>query len=350
MGVKKSIIIGGLILFLTPISFNSAYGFKGSDVGTTYKLGKNVLLGTDEVQSERLVAAGANVEILGDVTGRLRAFGAHVVLAGNLQGEAIFGGADAELSGRFHKKVKGGAANLILSGTFEDSVEVAAAKITITPTARIKGDLIYRAAVLEQQKGSQIMGKVIPKRGIDKEWIQKGKKVLFWLWVLYWVLSIPALIILGALLNYFFPRQTNAIVAAVSESPWKNLGVGLVILVVVPVGVIIALITLVGIPVGIIVALLYGIALYVSRIYVAVWIGRKVLGYFKKSLASAFSWPLVAGTIITTLLIFIPIIGWLFRFFFALLGLGAMWLEMWKSIQLGKGKSRPETSVSAPST
>ena len=187
------------------------------------------------------------------------------------------------------------------------------------------------------------MGRVIPKRGIEKEWIQNVKKVLLWLWVLYWVLSIPALIILGALLNYLFPKQTNAIVAAISESPWKNLGVGLVFLVVVPVGVIIALITLVGIPAGIITGLLYGIAIYISRIYIAVWIGRKILGYFKKSLASAFSCPLVVGTIITTLLIFIPIIGWLFRFFFALLGLGAMWLAIWKSIQLGKGKLQPET-------
>ena len=343
MGTKKSVFIGVLILFLTLISFNSTYGFKDSNIGTTYKLGKNVLLGADEVQSEGLLAAGANVEILGDVMGRLRAFGAHVVLAGNIQGESFFCGADVALSGKFHKKVRGGAANLILSGTFEDSVEVAAAKITITPTARIKGDLIYRAAVLEQQKGSQIVGKVIPKKGIEKEWIQKGKKVLLWLWVLYWVLSIPALIILGAILNYLFPKQTNAIVAAISESPWKNLGVGLVFLVVVPVGVIIALVTLVGVPVGIIVALLYGIAIYISRIYIAVWIGRKVLGYFKKSLASAFTWPLVAGTIITTLLIFIPIIGWLFRFFFALLGLGAMWLAIWKSIQLGKQKWTQES-------
>jgi cytoskeletal protein CcmA (bactofilin family) len=344
MGTKKSVFIGVLILFLTLTSFNSTYGFKDSNMGNTYKLGKNALLGADEVQSEGLVAAGANVEILGDVMGRLRAFGAHVVLAGNLQGESAFCGADVLLSGKFHKKVKGGAANLILSGTFEDSVEVAAAKITITPTARIKGDLIYRAAVLEQQKGSQIMGKVIPKRGIEKEWIQNVKKVLLWLWVLYWVFSIPALIILGALLNYLFPKQTNAIVAAISESPWKNLGVGLVFLVVVPVAVIIALITLVGIPAGIIAGLLYGIAIYISRIYIAVWIGRKVLGYFRKPLASEFSWPLVVGTIITTLLIFIPIIGWLFRFFFALLGLGAMWLAIWKSVQLGKGKLQPETS------
>jgi cytoskeletal protein CcmA (bactofilin family) len=343
MGTKKSVFIGVLILFLTLTSFNSTYGFKDSNMGT-YKLGKNVLLGADEVQSERLVAVGANVEILGDVTGSLRAFGANMVLAGNIQGESFFCGADVALSGKFHKKVRGGAANLIISGTFDDAVEVAAAKITITPTARIKGDFIYRGAVLEQQKGSQITGKVIPKRGIDKEWIQNVKKVFLWLWVLYWVLSIPALIILGALLNYFFPKQTNAIVATISESPWKNLGVGLVFLVVVPVGVIIALITLVGFPIGIIVALLYGIALYISRIYVAVWIGRKLLGYFKKSLASAFFWPLVAGAVITTLLIFIPILGWLFRFFFALLGLGAMWLVAWKSIQMGKGKSEPETS------
>lgn len=181
------------------------------------------------------------------------------------------------------------------------------------------------------------MGKVAQKKMVVKrerieKWGREGKKALFSLGILCWIISIPALIIVGVLINYFFPKQTDAIVASIFESPWKNLGVGLVFLVVVPVGIVISLITLVGIPVGIMAGLLYGIILYISRIYIGVWIGRKFLGYIKSSLSIAFFWPLVVGTIVIALLTVIPFVGWLFRLFFVLISVGAMWVFIWKSL------------------
>jgi len=82
----------------------------------------------------------------------------------------------------------------------------------------------------------------------------KGKKSLG---LFFWILSLPAFLILGCLIHYSFPKKTHAIVTTISASPWKSTGVGFVFLVVVPVGIIISLITLVGIPTGIIAALLY---------------------------------------------------------------------------------------------
>lgn len=98
------------------------------------------------------------------------------------------------------------------------------------------------------------------------------------------------------------------------------------------IGIVISLIILVGISVGVIAGLLYGIILYISRIYIGVWIGSKFLGYIKSSLSIAFFWPLVVGTIVIALLTVIPFIGWLFRLFFVLISVGAMWVFMWKSL------------------
>jgi hypothetical protein len=177
-----------------------------------------------------------------------------------------------------------------------------------------------------------------------KQWVEKGKKALFCLWVTYWVLSIPALLIVGVLIHYFSPKTIDSVVALLPQNPWKNIGVGLVFVVVVPVGVVIALVTLVGIPTGIIAALMYGILIYTSRVFIAVWIGRKILGYFKKSLATAFFWPLVLGIFITTLLLVIPILGWFFRLFFVLLGVGAMWLVIWRAFQGQRSETMPKSS------
>jgi hypothetical protein len=102
------------------------------------------------------------------------------------------------------------------SGTFDDNVEVGGAKITITPTAKIKGDLIYSAPLVEQQKGSLIMGKMIRKgwKVREKEaeqWWGRGKKVIASIGIFLYILSLPAFLIAGALIHYAFPKKTEAI-------------------------------------------------------------------------------------------------------------------------------------------
>jgi hypothetical protein len=80
------------------------------------------------------------------------------------------------------------------------------------------------------------------------------------------------------------------------------------------------------------------IFLYISGVYIGVWIGRKLLGFIKKSLGTSFFWPFLVGTILITLISLIPFVGWLFRLFFLLISLGAMWTVIWKSILLENEK------------
>jgi hypothetical protein len=264
--------------------------------------------------------------------------------SGEVEGEMMVFGANVTLAGKYHGKVRAGAANLTLSGIFDGHVVAGAAKITVAPNAVIQGDLIYSAASLDRQEGSQIRGKVARREFKEqREWVEKAKKALFCLWVTYWVLSIPALLIVGVLIHHFFPKTTDSVVAALPRNPWKSIGVGLVFVVVVPVGVVIALLTLVGIPTGIIAALLYGILIYTSRVFIAVWIGRKILGYFKKSLSTAFFWPLLLGTLITTFLLIIPILGCFFWLFFIFIGIGAIWMVTWRAVKGQRTESMPES-------
>jgi hypothetical protein len=187
---------------------------------------------------------------------------------------------------------------------------------------------------------------------VKKQWIEKwgkeGIKALIPIWLFFWLVAIVALIIVGLIIHYLFPRKTDAVISTISQSFWKNLWVGFVFLVVVPAAIIVSFITVVGIPAGIIAGVLYGIAIYISTIYMGAWIGRKILGSIKKSMATAFFWPLVVGTIIIGLITIIPIIGWLFRLFILLIALGAMWLVLWKTIPARaqrKAQRRPQRKV-----
>ena len=342
---------GFLVVFLTFVLCGLSYG---GEAGNS-RFAANVVVPADETVLGGLTATGANVEILGKVEGGLKAFGANVaipgsvqgrlitcganvVIPGDIQGEVGAYGANVVLSGRYHDKVMVGAANVTLSGTFDGDVEVEGARVIVARTALIKGDLIYSSDALNRQRGSRVMGQVmqkealVKKEGVEK-WGRRGLLALFPLGIFFWLISLAALIIVGVILNYLlFPKKTDAIIDTISKSPWKSLWFGLIFLVVVPVAVIIAFITVVGIPAGIIAGLLYGIAIYISRIYIGVWIGRKVLGYINKSMATAFFWPLVVGVIIIALISLIPVVGWLFRLFVLLISLGALWTVMWKAI------------------
>ena len=340
--MKRLFLLGvfALAFWIPP---NCAQAVSGWELGN-YLMGNRVVVGPQETKEGGFAVAGADLELKGKTKGGLRAFGANIMHSGEVEGEMTAFGANVTLAGKYHGKVRVAAANLTLSGTFDGPVAAAAARITVAPSAVIKGDLVYSAASLGLQEGSQIRGKIVPREfKAQKEWFEKGKKALLCLWVTYWLLSIPALLIVGVLIHSFFPRTIESVVAALPQNPWKNIGVGLVFVVVVPVGVVIALVTLVGIPTGIIAALLYGILIYTSRIFISVWVGRKILGYFKKSLASAFFWPFLLGILVTTFLLIIPILGWFFWLLFVFIGIGAIWMVIWTAVHGQRLESMPKS-------
>jgi cytoskeletal protein CcmA (bactofilin family) len=331
MNKKRLLLMGFLVVFLAVALCGLSYG----DDGRNFRSGANVKVVADETVSGELVAAGANVEVRGTVEGGLKAFGANVAISGDVQGEVKAFGANVVLAGRYGDKVLVGGSNVTLSGAFDGDVEVVGARVTVARTALIKGDLIHATADLNLQQGSRIMGEVVQKQAmVEKERVEKwGRRAIFPLGIFFWLISMASLIIVGVIINYLlFPKKTAAIIDTISKSPWKSLWFGLIFLVVVPVAIIIAFITVVGVPAGIIAGVLYGIAIYISRIYIGVWIGRKVLGYINKSMATAFFWPLVVGIIIIALISLIPVVGWLFRLFILLISLGALWMVMWKAI------------------
>lgn len=349
MQKKRLLVMGFVTLFLTLALCSFTYAAGDGNV----RFGKNVKMSADETLTGGLIAAGANVEILGKVGGGLKTFGCNVLSSGDVRGDLRSCGANVVLAGKYHSKVKAAAANLTLSGTFDGDVNVRAARITVTPTAVIKGNLIYASADLNVQKGARITGEVVQRQVmVKKQWIEKwgrqGIKAMIPVGVFFWLISLAALIVVGLLINYLFPKKTDAVISTISQSPWKNLWSGFIFLVVVPMAIIVSFITVVGIPAGIIAGILYGIAIYISTIYIGVWIGRRILGYIKKSMATAFFWPLVVGTIVIGLLTLIPFIGCLFRLFILLLTLGAMWLVMWKTMPSRaqrKAQRRPQKKV-----
>ncbi len=343
--MKRSVPFGILLLLcLWPLFNGDVFAF---DAGN-FLVGDRVVVGPQETKESEFTVAGADVEFMGKAKKGFRAFGASVVHSGEVEGDMLVLGAQVTLAGIYHRRVRAGAANLVLSGTFDRDVAAGAAKITVAPTAVIKGNLRYTAATLDQKEGALVQGAVARREFRDRDqWVQKGKKALCGLWLAYWFLSIPALIIVGVLARFLFPRGTEDVLSRLSQFPWKSIGMGLVFIAVAPVAVMIAMATLVGIPAGIITLIIYALFLYISRVFVGVWIGRKILGIFKKTWAAAFLGPLILGTLITSLLLAIPVLGWFFWLLFVLFGVGAMWQAVWGETRRQRPGPPPESPAAS---
>lgn len=316
--------------------FWNAPGFAYTDFKAgNFRAGVNVIVKENEIISEELTAAGANVTVAGSLKEGLNALGANVNIAGSVAGELNAFGANLILSGEFRNKVNAAAANIVLNGIFDDTVKAGAAKITIMPATVIKGNLNYSAAILDRQEGSRVLGQIIRKerKAGDEKTKRRVKKVAVAFQVIVWFLSLAALLIVGSIVNVFFAKQTESVVAQISGSPWKNIAAGFIFLIAAPVAVIVAFITVIGIPAGIIAGFLYGLILYISRIYIGIWIGRKIIAYIIKSQVSQFFWPLAVGILAIALIGLIPLLGWMFKLFCLLISLGAMFLAAWRSIQ-----------------
>jgi cytoskeletal protein CcmA (bactofilin family) len=320
--MKRPLLFGILLLlFLWPLVNGAALSFDAGNI----LVGDQVVVGPQETKEREFTVAGADVEFMGKAKKGLRAFGASVVHSGEVEGDMV-----------------------VLSGTFDQDVAAGAARITVAPTAVIKGNLRYTAAAFDRMEGARIQGVVARREFREREeWVDKGKKALAGLWLAYWVLSIPALIIVGVLARYFFPRGTEDVLSCISQFPWKSIGVGLVFLVGLPVAAMIAMTTLVGIPAGVITLVIYALFLYISRVFAGVWIGRRILSIFKKSWAEAFLGPLILGILLTSILLAIPVVGWFFWLLFILLGVGAMWQAVWGENRGQRKASMPESAAAS---
>jgi hypothetical protein len=94
--------------------------------------------------------------------------------------------------------------------------------------------------------------------------------------------------ILGSVALALFPRATRGIVGQVGRDPLLNLGIGFVLLFVVPISSIVAMALVVTIPLSVVVLLLYAIAAYAAKLPVALGIGRWVLARAGRPEPSAY--------------------------------------------------------------
>jgi cytoskeletal protein CcmA (bactofilin family) len=302
-----------------------------------------------------IIAFSQVLRVDGPVDGNVRSFVQSLTL-NNTVGRNVTAWAqevDLDQKARIGGTMTGGVTDIVLNGnvggdvlTMAHSTEINGSmghdvtirgdrrgdRLTIGPTAEIAGQTKYTGTRQPDVSSSAKLGSPIQfttlKRGPDySQFRYYVHQLLFW--GATFVFGLAFLLIAP---GFFF----DALQASKRFGPAA--GFGALFLFATPICAIIACITIVGLGVGISAAMLYLIAIYASQVFVAAWLGEKILGA-RAGVGPAIG-RLALGLAILRVLGMVPIAGPLIDLVVVIWGLGALVLALHKQM-------RPQIAASA---
>ena len=300
-------------------AFGSTITVNGEIKGSIVAIGQTVNINGNVDHAVRLV--GETINVSGNVSGDLIVFASETNIASKAKvgGDVLFGAGNVRMDGLIGRNVKGDGGKVTISNGVGGDVELTVENLTVTSTADVKGNLIYTSEnEADIQSGAKVGGKTthnVPEAKKPAPFSGIGGKILGFLMAL----------VTGLIIILIVPRRSASVADSIRNRPWASLGWGAVILFATPVAAIIVCFTVIGIPVGLIALVLYGITIYISQVFVGLFIGRWIIGRFRETESKAIMvGALASGLVILTLLGLIPYLGFWIGLAVALFGLGAM--------------------------
>jgi hypothetical protein len=315
----------------------------GTVNGDVYVAGRTVTV-NGTINGDLLVA-GEILNLAGTVTDDIRAAGGDITISANVgKNVTVFGGnIDITDSAKIAGSVVGGGGNFListmtLSNYIGGDVETGIGELRITPNANLAGDLYYYSEEEADISSSATILGVIERNDpaaklsaeMDEEQLKRDAQGFFQgITTAGRMISFTSLLIIGLLIMKLFPNYSLSVTETLKKRPLRSIGLGTLALFITPVASVVLMITVIGIPISLITIACYIITLYVSRIFVMLWVGEFLMEKINKKSGtySIFLLGLIAYSVVA----FIPVIGGFVKFFVLLLSLGAMLLTCEKT-------------------
>ncbi len=258
--------------------------------GTTYNAllaGNTIVLKGDVGHDVWIAGSTVTIDPSAHIHGSLHVYGNQIHLNGKIDGDVVFSGQSVESSAVIGGSMTGDASSVSFTG------------------GSIGKDLTYKS----NQDAT----------GIDKVTVA-GKTSRSALQHTYGVgtlagfslLKLLSTIVVGAVLILLFPKKLKAIDSLVRTKWVNSFLTGLVVLVVTPIAVLLLMATYVGIPLAILAFVFYVMCLYFGGLIGHMVLGSWIIDRFK--MKQNWWLALILGLAVSTILFFIPIIGWLVLF------------------------------------
>jgi cytoskeletal protein CcmA (bactofilin family) len=374
----------------------------GASAAEIHKNEMRYTLPADAVVKTDLIVFGRSVQIDGTVDGDLIVFGNNLTITGRVTGDVIVFGAIAQINGTVDGSVRAFTNQLTLRGKIGKNLMVFGAQMETEPQStigwgvtlyegeatlagRIERDILGHTGHTELDgfvggntdltandkfvigSQAQIMGK-IKYIGPVQPVVNSGARlanpvdttievhrtdwyagITYWHKILYW----GAAFVFGLLLILIAPGFFSETVQSVDRFG-VSLGIGALTFFATPIVAILVCFTVIGLGVGISTFLLWAISIYGSKVFVATWLGRKIVGKnsFAGVVAGRKSWPVpykgaLIGQLATGLLLLdgirlIPYAGFTVAVLAQIWGFGALGLTLYHRINSG-----PSTTIEA---
>ncbi len=239
--------------------------------------------------------------------------------------DAMVMGSDISISGTIGGDLIIRGDQVVISGKINGNVDIESNRITLLSPAEITGDFKYKSKKeLKIDDDVVIGGEIdwIEVKPDDKDYdSDDGDGIPIALRIILFLATlVTGLIVIG-----IFGQHSRTSTTMIIEAPLRTLGVGSTAVLIGPLAILILLPTVVGTPASIILMFAYTIFFYLSKIYVALAVGRlifnRLLGKYPKQ-----GWSFILGLAIITFLFWIPVIGWFVYLGTLFFGFGAILL------------------------
>ncbi|MEK7533627.1 MAG: hypothetical protein AAB542_04295 [Patescibacteria group bacterium] len=324
----------------------------GTVNGDVYVAGGSVIV--DGTINGDLFAAGGSIQISGPVKNDIRAMGGALSLGGTVGGNVTLGGGtviispDAKITGSViagagtlglyapvGRGITAGAGTLTVNNTVGGDVLVAVDQLILQSKTKIAGNVTYwgqqKATIADNVALSgELVYYELPKNEAKQAKIASGgvkalTAALAGMAIMMTIVGVVAMFVLGLVIISLLPSFTDKTIHGMQKNLWGSFGLGIVTVILLPVLAVMAMATVIGIPVGMFLLMALGLLCAVGHIYAALFIGQGVFGTFNTNVHRA--WQLLVGLVILGIFTLIPVLGWLARSIFVLIGTGAVLFE-----------------------
>jgi cytoskeletal protein CcmA (bactofilin family) len=324
----------------------------GTVDGVTIAFGQEVRVNGD-INGDLFVAA-QNIYINGTVSGNIYVVGQVLELGAKCKGDAFMGGQNVTIDndaligrdmfvggavirheGAVGRKLFGGGEEIMISGSVGGDANLQVNKLNLQDTAKIEGNLVYEGANKAYiDTGAKVKGETkwtyLAPKTMEKA-VEKARTPVSIIGGVMW--SVASALLIWFVVKVWRPDFWAKTARPIADQPLKAMGLGLLALVVTPLIVILSMITVVGIPLGVIMGLVYGVAIYMSRIVAAVFIGSWLAGRFGWAELHKGVWLVLAGLVVLSVLCIPKFLGFIVWLIFVTAGLGALILSHYRKVE-----------------
>ncbi len=278
--------------------------------------------------------SGGNVTVGGEVGRNLYVAGGTLRIEpqARVTGDATLAGGSISVDGSIGGDLSAFGERIVVNGRVDGDVRLAGDTLRLGPGARISGQVSYRSGDdLVVEPGAQVSGG-IKQVTSDRAWRRaaEGATIVGGI-----TLSI-GLLLLGAILVLAMPRFSREAAASIRQQPWQVLGLGIAVLVGVPVVLALLVITIIGIPLAVLFGFAYGALLMLGYLVGALFVGDLALERIDAAKLESAWWRalfMVLALVAIAVVKAVPVVGPLACAILLLAGLGAFTQRAWAGLR-----------------